>query len=92
MAEIIAVGTPTASSADFTLVDGQSTTLSIKDSNGEIPKFQVGGRTLVQLKSGSGYGTVGELTFAEPCKVLVAPGTYRVLRRKAQIAYGVDRN
>ena len=92
MAEIIAAGTTNTSSADFTLADGQSTTLSVKDANGNLPSGELGGNLFIQIKSGTGYASFGELTFKDPVKVLAAPGTFRTLRQNPILSYGVDRN
>ena len=88
MAVIIALGTADAQSADFTLLDGASTTLAlINDGSGPLD----GAAAIVQVKSGALYFPVGSLTFANPAQLLAAPGTFRVIRRNAAVTFGVDR-
>lgn len=90
MAELIASGTAEADSADFTLTTGQNCTLFLKDAAGDtVPPFS---EALVQIKSaGLEYYTVGVITGANPAQLLEAPGTYRVRKRAATVAFGVDK-
>lgn len=90
MANIIPTSVNTATSADFTLSDGQSTTLFLKDaeSSAVCPEALA----LVQIKDDLGqYFTIGKLDVVNPGRVLQAPGTFRVLKFNAPRAYGVDR-
>lgn len=89
MAEIIAVGTVDAQSADFSLTDGQSTTLALKNTDG-IDSLSAAA-AIVQVKLGTLYFPIGMLTFANPCQVLAAPGAFRVIRKNAVVSFGVDR-
>jgi hypothetical protein len=90
MAELIASSTNTATSADFTLTDGQSTTLFLKDAEGT--KVHPNALASVQIQSSGGqYFEVGILDDANPARVLQAPGVFRVVKFSAERAYGVDR-
>lgn len=89
MAEIIASGTTTSASSDFTVTDGASATLFLKTTSGAaVPP---GAQALVQIKSGSNYFTIGRLTDSEPIQVLRAAGTFRVQRQASTEAFGVDK-
>lgn len=89
MAEIIASSTTTGTSADFTLTDGQSTTIFLKDA--DSPKPPVDAIAVVQIKSGTQYFDVGALDAQRPVRVLQAPGTFRVFKYGGASAFGVDR-
>lgn len=88
MANIIANGTTELASADFTLT-GSPTTLSLSSATGPIP---LGALALVQIKAGSVYNTVGQLSTLVPAQNLTAVGTFRVLRQVAPAAFGVERD
>ena len=90
MAELIASGTAEADSADFTLAAGDQATLFLKDAAGTTVNPH--GVAQVHIKSADGeYFLVGKLDTAQPAAVLSAPGTYRVRRLAAAVAYGVDK-
>ena len=90
MANIIPISVNTATSSDFTLIDGQSTTLFLTDAeSSEVCPEAI---ALVQLKSADGaYFTCGKLDVVTPARVLQAAGTFRVLKFNAPKAFGVDR-
>lgn len=89
MSTLIASGTTAATSADFTLADGQSTTLFLTDATG--PDVANQAVALIQIKSAGGqYFTIGRLTHDNPVQVLAAPGTYRVKRDVAPVAFAVE--
>jgi hypothetical protein len=90
MAEIIATGTTQVDSADFTLADGQSANLYLKDAAG--PDVTSGAIANVQIKSGAEYFTVGSVTGYYPCMVLRGTGTYRVRKLASTDAFGVDKD
>lgn len=90
MANIIPISVNTATSSDFTLLDGQSTTIFMADaeSNEVCPEAL----SLIQIKdSGGSYFTIGRLDVTSPARVLQAAGTFRVLKFSAPKAFGVDR-
>ena len=92
MAEIIASQVAAANSADFTLTDGQSVSLLLKDDVVDTDLY-AGAVAFIQAKSaGAKYVTIGELNFDEPLIVLSAPGTFRVSKAASAYAYGVDKN
>ncbi len=92
MAEIIASQTTAANSADFTLKDGQSVSLLLKDDVADTDLYN-NAVAFIQAKSaGTKYVTIGKLTFEEPLMVLSAPGTFRVSKGISAYAYGVDKN
>ena len=92
MAEIIASQVAAANSADFTLTDGQSVSLLLKDDVVDTDLY-AGAVAFIQAKSaGAKYVTIGELNFDEPLVVLSAPGTFRVYKAASAYAYGVDKN
>jgi hypothetical protein len=87
--ELIPISVNTATSADFTLTDGQSTTIFLKDAeSSEVTPTAV---ALVQIKSDTSYFTIGKLDVVTPGRVLQAPGTFRVLKFNSPVAFGVDR-
>jgi hypothetical protein len=89
MPQIIAPTTSTGVSADFTLIDGASTTLFLKDDEGvSVPPDAI---AVVQIKSGSEYFSIGTLDVANPARVLQAPGTFRIFKHVSSTAVGVDR-
>lgn len=91
MAELIAIGTAQADSADFTLAAGETATLYLKDSGG--PQVSSTSIARVQIKSADGeYFNIGELNCREVAKVLSGAGTYRVRRLAADAPFGVDKN
>ncbi len=91
MAEIIATGTTQATSADFTLTDGQSTTIFFKDALGMEVTPEA--NALIRIKSSTNeYYTIGTVDCANPARVLQAPGTFRVFKYASTVAYGVDRS
>lgn len=90
MAELIASGTAEADSADFTLAAGEQVTLFLKDAAGTTVNPH--GVAQVHIKSADGeYFMIGKIDTSQPAAVLSAPGTYRVRRLAAAVAYGVDK-
>lgn len=89
MAELIAVGTTEVASSDITLAADTTTTLVLKSGTAQLPS---GATADVQVKSGTFYYTVGQLSAAAPMQVLSATGTFRVLRNPCATAFGVDQN
>lgn len=88
MAALLAVGTTTASSDDFTLT-GEATSLFLVAATAPLsPSAQA----VIEVKSAAGvYFTVGTLSATiAPMLVLSGPGTYRVTRY-AGVSSGVDR-
>ena len=90
MAELLSTAATAASSSDIALADGQSATLFLK--NGNSAGGAVGGaNAIVQIKSADGYYyDIGSLTERTPFLHLEMPGTYRVKRPIADVAYGID--
>lgn len=87
MAVLLAAGTTTASSSDFTLT-GETSTLFLDCATAQIQDVIVS----IEVKAASGvYHIIGELTDEYPIQVLIGPGTYRVTRQACTIAVGVDR-
>jgi hypothetical protein len=87
--ELIPINTATATSADFTLFDGQSTTIFLKDAtSNEVTPEAI---ALVQIKADTAYFTIGKLDVTTPGRVLQAPGTFRVLKFNSPTAFGVER-
>ena len=90
MAELIATGRAQADSSDFTLADGQSTTIFLKDASYDSVPAQCAAN--VQIKSAdSVYYTIHVITARCPAIVLDAPGTYRVRKQASITTFGVDR-
>jgi hypothetical protein len=89
MAELIAPGTAAANSDDFTLGQGEFTTISLKPGDGAPLPTQAA--AYVQKKQGAGYLTIGQIDQLTPAKNLTAIGTYRVYR-DAGGWFGVDRD
>lgn len=90
MAELIANGTTETTSADFTMANGDSATIYLKNAAG--PLLSSDARAVIQIKSADGnYFTIGEINRANPAKVLSAPGTFRVVKIASANAYGVDK-
>jgi hypothetical protein len=91
MAEIIASQTAAANSADFTLTDGSSCSLFLKDADADTDLYS-NAVAYVQIKSSEAkYVTIGKLDFADPLSVLSAPGTFRVSKPASAYAFGVDK-
>ena len=87
MAELLAIGTTLAASADFTL-SGESSTLFLTAAAAQVPPSV----SLIELKSAAGtYHIIGKLTPDVPAQVLTGPGTYRVSRQACALGVGVDR-
>ena len=88
MAALLAVGTTTASSADFTLY-GETSSLFLVNTAAPL---DVNAQAVVEIKSAAGqYYTIGALSGSiNPMLVLSGPGTYRVTRY-AGTSCGVDR-
>lgn len=90
MAELIATSVDTATSADFTVLDGASATLFLKDA--VSTKVHPDACASVQIKSADNqYFEIGILDVTTPARVLQAPGTFRVVKYSAPVAYGVDK-
>lgn len=87
MASLIASGTTEATSSDFTLAAGTSTTLSL---SGAAQPF---GTASIQIKSAAAtYTPIGTLNSATPILVLSAVGTFRVIKSGSSVAFGVERD
>ena len=92
MAELIAKGTAELASSDFTLVDGQSTTLNLKPANSTLQGLASDQQASVQIKTAdNGYVNVGVLTHTCPAQIVSGPGTFRVVRHSCSNSTGVDR-
>ena len=89
MAELIASSVNAGASADFTLTDGASATIFLKDAVGT--KVCPEAIANVQIKSGTEYFDIGTLDVYKPVPVLQAPGTFRVYKYSAPLAFGVDK-
>ena len=90
MAELLSTAATAASSSDIALADGQSATLFLKNANSAGGAVG-GGNAIVQIKSADGYYyDIGMLTERSPYMHLEMPGTYRVKRPIADVAYGID--
>lgn len=88
--EILAIGTTEGPSAEFSLVSGQTATVSLKPSPTGLPPTA---RAAIQFKtSAGGFIDLGELTISEPMKGVGLPGTYRVLRRGNPVSFGIDKS
>lgn len=88
MAELIAIGTTDVNSADFTLTNGDTASLSLKAATAVLPE----GEARILLKtSNSLYVDIGKLDKNQPLLVLTAPGTFQVLRRACVTGIGVDK-
>lgn len=91
MAELIAYGT-TSSSQEITVVAGTPATVFLKTASGAIP-FDA--EALIEAKSADAtpaYTLVGSLTARCPMQIIDGAGTWRITRRPAGTAYGVDKN
>ena len=88
MSALLAVGTTTASSADFTLT-GEVTTLFLVNTTAPL---DVGAQAVIEVKSAAGqYYNIGALSATRnPVLAISAPGTFRVTRY-AGASCGVDR-
>jgi hypothetical protein len=92
MAAYITSGTTEASGDDFTLEAGDSATLFLIDGGGDAVNH--GSRADIQIKSSAGeYFTIFSLSGqpGQNARVIVAAGTYRVVRRASTTAFGVDK-
>lgn len=77
-ANLIAVGSDAASSADQTIADTPLTVALKGDADSAIPNDAV---VEIQAKDDASlYWTVGKLTAATPSAVISGPGTYRLHR------------
>lgn len=84
MANLIPSGTTKVQSADFTVAAGTPVTVSVFPSRGDT-------RVDILLKNSDGtYTAHGQLTPAEPVRVIRGPGTWAVLRQACANAIGVD--
>jgi hypothetical protein len=90
MAALIPTGTAEAVSADFTLAEGQSTTLFLMNDDGS--PVTPAARAFIQIQSGTQYFKVGQLTGMGSSAVLTAIGTFRVFKFASTVPFGVDRN
>lgn len=85
-ASIISNGATEASSSDFTLAAGESTTISIRGDAGDL------GMAFIQCKqSDASYTDFGVLDRLHPVLVLAAIGTFKVKRAAGSTSFGVDR-
>lgn len=90
MSELVASGTTTANSNDFTIDAGASASLFLKSATSQVLPYDA--RATIQVKSADAtYYDIGALTESDPMKVLQAAGTFRVVRIGASAAYGVDK-
>ena len=87
MANIIAEGTTAANSADIVITG--PVMFSISQSAGLDP-FDC--KANIQLKQGARYLTLAVLdgTPMGRAQVVIAPGTYRISKRKSTVAFGVE--
>lgn len=93
MANLIAVGVAQANSADFPLIAGQSTTLSLTCAAGTVmPPAPVCMARIQILGSGGAYVDFGQIDGLNPIKVLTAIGTFRVVKNASPVAFGIDRD
>ena len=91
MAQIIAPTVAASNSADFTLTDGSSVSLFLKDADADTDLYN-NAVAYIQIKSSEAkYVTIGKLDFADPLSVLSAPGTFRVSKPASSYAFGVDK-
>lgn len=88
-AEILAIGTADANSADVVIAAGDSLTVALKDAAG--PSVEAGATVNILLKDNSGqYFRIDTLTYQRPAVVISAAGTYRFSRvNKAGKSCGV---
>lgn len=81
-AELLAIGTNSTPSSDFTIASGAQLTVCLKDAAGTV--IAGGAQVEIQLKDDVGqYFTVDTITSAKPGLVLAGAGTYRLVRRAA---------
>ena len=85
MAEIIASGTTTTSSAEFTLAEGATAMLSLAAPSAASVAD-------VEIKTTAGaFVPVGSLDRSAAAQLLSGPGTFRVTRRATSEAFSVDK-
>jgi hypothetical protein len=90
MANLIPSGTAEVASADIVLTAAQTISLNIFRAGGE---GLAGAVASVQVKaSNNEFFEIGVLDAEEPFKLLSGPGTFRVVRRVAAVAFGVDQS
>ena len=90
MAELIATGTTTVSSAEFSLTAADQVTLSLKSATD--PLIPMGANADVFLKTSAGtFVRAGNLNEFVPVQVLSGVGTYKVTRNSNAVAFGVDK-
>lgn len=90
MAQLIAYGTAAATSAEFTLTEGQEANLLLYGANGQLPPENARARVL-QKTSATTWVPVGEMKRDASAKVLAGAGTYKV-EMSASAGSGVDKN
>jgi hypothetical protein len=91
MAELLAVSSEAANSQDFTLTDGVTATLLLKDGTNNAV-LQKGATAGIFVKtSGGAYMLLGLLSASDPMQVVAGAGTFRV-GKPAGYALGVDKN
>lgn len=89
MPQLLAIGSETLASADFTVTDTPITVSMFKATDGSAPNAFVN----IQIKgSNNQYMTVGSLSQAMPATVVAGAGTYRVQRVASGESVGVDRS
>jgi len=86
MALLITPGTTAATSADFTLASGESTTLYLSGS------YDHTCFATVLVRTSSGSYPVAYLSGNDPLKVVVGAGTFAVERHAGAVSFGVDRD
>ncbi len=89
MAELIAPTTAAAVSADFVLAAGASRTLNMKATPGST-NFGQFANINIQIKTGTDYVTLGNLSNVIPVQVLQADGTFRLQKDPTSVAVGAD--
>lgn len=91
MPSFIANGLTTVTSADFTLVDGQTVSLNLTQTGISGPMTGECGAS-VQFKTTDGYVEAGLLTQLDPVLQVFGPGSYRIVKRVSTVAFGVDKS
>lgn len=85
--ELLSIAATAAYSADF-VVGSTPVTLIMKNTSGVLLEPSA---VKIEIKAGSNYYKVGELTDKDSVKVLSGAGTYRVSRGVVAYAIGVEK-
>jgi len=92
MAELLPVGTSSASSADFTIAAGGSAIVALKNATGS--SIALGASVDIELKIGSLYFFVYTMTRSSPARIIqgdaLAATTWRVTRAATGVPSGVQ--